>query len=370
MEEIASLFIQRGCKLARELDSNLPNLADQPNILSKSCDEIISAFRAAKERLHGSTQDTTSLSHMIFRQPQESQQPQTETSLKAGWRSPPSYTQPIMDMLQMQLQADRSPFKMRGLGSDGLVAGVGGREAEGSARSKSIGGEVQPMDASDSGNIVSSSQRQRRRKDDGERRTITAAAPRIGNTDIPPEDGFTWRKYGQKEILGSKFPRGYYRCTHQRLYQCPAKKQVQRLDDDPYTFEVTYRGEHTCHMSSTAPSVPPPAAAAGDITHEITQIITTQPAQSPSVPLSTWLSMEYLGLRGGGSNSINVLGGGGGGGGGGAGPSTTRTGKEVEFPVADMADVMFNSGSSSSNISMDFLFHSNEDKWEKEDKQS
>jgi hypothetical protein len=120
-------------------------------------------------------------------------------------------------------------------------------------------------------------------------------------------------------------------------------------------------------MSSTAPSVPPPAAAAADITHEITQIITTQPAQSPSVPLSTWLSMEYLGLRGGGSNSINVLGGGGG---GGAGPSTTRTGKEVEFPVADMADVMFNSGSSSSNISMDFLFHSNEDKWEKEDKQS
>jgi hypothetical protein len=156
MEEITSLFIQRGCKLARELDSNLPNLADQPNILSKSCDEIISAFRAAKERLHGSTQDTTSLSHMIFRQPQE-------TSLQAGWRSPPSYTQPIMDMLQMQLQADRSPFKMRGSGSDGLVAGVGGREAEGSARSKSIGGEVQPMDASDSGNIVSSSQRQRRR---------------------------------------------------------------------------------------------------------------------------------------------------------------------------------------------------------------
>jgi hypothetical protein len=163
MEEITSLFIQRGCKLARELDSNLPNLADQPNILSKSCDEIISAFRAAKERLHGSTQDTTSLSHMIFRQPQESQQPQTETSLQAGWRSPPSYTQPIMDMLQMQLQADWSPFKMRGSGSDGLVAGVGGREAEGSARSKSIGGEVQPMDASDSGNIVSSSQRQRRR---------------------------------------------------------------------------------------------------------------------------------------------------------------------------------------------------------------
>nr|GMD57729.1 WRKY transcription factor 55 [Ipomoea batatas] len=28
----------------------------------------------------------------------------------------------------------------------------------------------------------------------------------MGNVDIPPEDGYTWRKYGQKEILGSRFP--------------------------------------------------------------------------------------------------------------------------------------------------------------------
>ena len=34
-------------------------------------------------------------------------------------------------------------------------------------------------------------------------------APQFGNTEMPPEDGFTWRKYGQKEILGSKFPRFY-----------------------------------------------------------------------------------------------------------------------------------------------------------------
>ncbi|XP_059459181.1 WRKY transcription factor 55 [Corylus avellana] len=358
MEEMTSLLFQRGFKLVRELESNLPNLADQPNMLSKSCDEIVNAFRNAKEGLH---------LHMMFRQPQESQQqqPQTETSLE-GWRRSSNCTHPIMEILQMQLQADRTPPFSR---SDVLFAGEGGREAEGSARSKSIGGgELHPMDVSDSG-VVSSSQRQRRRKDDGERRTITVAAPRIGNTDIPPEDGYTWRKYGQKEILGSKFPRGYYRCTHQRLYHCPAKKQVQRLDDDPYTFEVTYRGEHTCHMSSTAPSIPPPAAAA-DITHEMTQIITTQPPPSSSIPVSSWLSMEYLGMRGGGSSggasgsgSGIVLGG------GGAGPSATRTGKDVELPVADMADVMFNSGSSSSNISMDFLFHSNDDKWETGDKQ-
>lgn len=154
MEEMTSLLFQPGFKLVRELESNLPNLADQPNMLSKSCDEIVNAFRNAKEGLH---------LQMMFRQPQESQQqqrqPQTETSLE-GWRRPSNYTQPIMEILQMQLQADRTPPFSR---SDVLFVGEGGREAEGSARSKSIGGgELHPMDVSDSG-VVSSSQRQRRR---------------------------------------------------------------------------------------------------------------------------------------------------------------------------------------------------------------
>ncbi|VVB05876.1 unnamed protein product [Arabis nemorensis] len=79
------------------------------------------------------------------------------------------------------------------------------------------------------------------------------AAARMGNMEIQPDDNYTWRKYGQKEILGSRFPRAYYRCTHQKLYKCPAKKQVQRLDDDPYMFRVTYRGSHTCHFFTKSP---------------------------------------------------------------------------------------------------------------------
>ncbi|KAG7557395.1 WRKY domain [Arabidopsis suecica] len=70
-----------------------------------------------------------------------------------------------------------------------------------------------------------------------------------------PHDGvFSWRKYGQKDILGAKYPRSYYRCTFRNTQYCWATKQVQRSDGDPTIFEVTYRGIHTCSQG-----IPPPA---------------------------------------------------------------------------------------------------------------
>nr|QWQ79531.1 WRKY transcription factor protein 13 [Zanthoxylum armatum] len=65
-----------------------------------------------------------------------------------------------------------------------------------------------------------------------------------------PEDGYCWRKYGQKDILGANFPRAYYRCTHRHAQGCLATKQVQKSDSDPTIFEVTYRGRHTCNQNS------------------------------------------------------------------------------------------------------------------------
>ncbi|XP_022770554.1 probable WRKY transcription factor 46 [Durio zibethinus] len=66
----------------------------------------------------------------------------------------------------------------------------------------------------------------------------------------PLDDGYCWRKYGQKDILGSNNPRGYYRCTHRHSQGCLATKQVQRSDRDPTIFEVKYRGRHTCNRAS------------------------------------------------------------------------------------------------------------------------
>ncbi|KAL6609781.1 hypothetical protein ACP70R_039750 [Stipagrostis hirtigluma subsp. patula] len=60
------------------------------------------------------------------------------------------------------------------------------------------------------------------------------------------DDEFIWRKYGQKDIHGSKYPRLYFRCTYKDDRGCVAKRQVQQSDADPSVYLITYFGEHTC----------------------------------------------------------------------------------------------------------------------------
>ncbi|XP_011094877.1 probable WRKY transcription factor 49 [Sesamum indicum] len=65
---------------------------------------------------------------------------------------------------------------------------------------------------------------------------------RINNCgNVMADDGYKWRKYGQKSIKNSPNPRSYYRCTNPR---CSAKKQVERSIDDPDTLIITYEGLH------------------------------------------------------------------------------------------------------------------------------
>ncbi|KAL0911471.1 hypothetical protein M5K25_019615 [Dendrobium thyrsiflorum] len=58
--------------------------------------------------------------------------------------------------------------------------------------------------------------------------------------DKPVDDGYNWRKYGQKQVKGSEFPRSYYKCTHPK---CPVKKKVERSLDGHVT-EIIYKGQH------------------------------------------------------------------------------------------------------------------------------
>ncbi|KAF7803273.1 putative WRKY transcription factor 65 [Senna tora] len=63
-----------------------------------------------------------------------------------------------------------------------------------------------------------------------------------GESNTPPSDSWAWRKYGQKPIKGSPYPRGYYRCSSSK--GCPARKQVERSRVDPTMIVVTYSCEH------------------------------------------------------------------------------------------------------------------------------
>ncbi|MED6184935.1 hypothetical protein PIB30_052263 [Stylosanthes scabra] len=74
---------------------------------------------------------------------------------------------------------------------------------------------------------------------------IPAAAPpsnRQGGGEVVPSDLWAWRKYGQKPIKGSPYPRGYYRCSSTK--GCPARKQVERSRTDPNMLVITYTSEH------------------------------------------------------------------------------------------------------------------------------
>ncbi|GAB4834546.1 WRKY Transcription Factor [Ancistrocladus abbreviatus] len=72
----------------------------------------------------------------------------------------------------------------------------------------------------------------------------------------PPDDGYSWRKYGQKDILGAKYPRSYFRCTYRSVQDCWAIKHVQRSDEDPSIFDITYKGKHTCRLAPRSKSAP------------------------------------------------------------------------------------------------------------------
>lgn len=62
------------------------------------------------------------------------------------------------------------------------------------------------------------------------------------------EDGYRWRKYGQKAVKNSPYPRSYYRCTTQK---CQVKKRVERSFQDPSVVITTYEGTHNHHVPAT-----------------------------------------------------------------------------------------------------------------------
>ncbi|XP_068640084.1 WRKY transcription factor 55-like [Aristolochia californica] len=289
--EIPLSFIIRGFQLANELESNLPSLVNQPGLLLYSCHEIAAVFNKAITEM-----STSSLRPF--------------TRLMTSGELP-------MELIPVLTEL-------------GTFEENGGESAQASDFAR----------------------RSRKRKDSKEKITQKVPAPRTGNLEIPPDDGHTWRKYGQKEILGSKFPRSYYRCTHSKL-GCEAKKHVQRDEDDPFMFEVTYLGIHSCKTSitplllpsmvQTGPTVPSPLPSTSiHLGSSSFSSHCTAEEKDKNIPLNPfWHFFRTPPLANEESSSHS------------------RGGKGTEPPVSDLVDMMFYFPSSSN--SMDTIFSCEQD---------
>ncbi|GJN07157.1 hypothetical protein PR202_ga24961 [Eleusine coracana subsp. coracana] len=77
----------------------------------------------------------------------------------------------------------------------------------------------------------------------------------VNLTSVPYDDGYEWRKYGEKKINGTQFTRSYLRCTYKDDKGCLATKYIQQKDNSyPPVFQVTYNNEHTCNCTTASPA--------------------------------------------------------------------------------------------------------------------
>lgn len=68
------------------------------------------------------------------------------------------------------------------------------------------------------------------------------------------DDGYKWRKYGQKSVKNRIHPRSYYRCN---IPGCTVKKRVERSTHDPAIVVTTYQGKHNHYRRDHHPVHPP-----------------------------------------------------------------------------------------------------------------
>ncbi|XP_073126990.1 uncharacterized protein [Henckelia pumila] len=120
---------------------------------------------------------------------------------------------------------------------------AGAAEEEGSSRSKMK--DLYPKVCED-GDVKSKKDKAKNKK---EKRPREARYAFMTKTEIDIlDDGYRWRKYGQKAVKNSPFPRSYYRCTSKK---CGVKKRVERSYEDPLVVITTYEGQHNHHSPDT-----------------------------------------------------------------------------------------------------------------------
>ncbi|WCJ27346.1 WRKY DNA-binding protein 71 [Euphorbia peplus] len=112
------------------------------------------------------------------------------------------------------------------------------------------------------------------------------------------EDGYRWRKYGQKAVKNSPYPRSYYRCTTQK---CTVKKRVERSFQDPSIVITTYEGQHNHPIPATLRG-----NAAAMLSHSMFNTPSHIPTSRPTFPQDFLLQMPHLANQIGASTATSL----------------------------------------------------------------
>ncbi|XP_073364468.1 uncharacterized protein [Aegilops tauschii subsp. strangulata] len=125
-------------------------------------------------------------------------------------------------------------------------------------------------------------------------------------TKTPGNDGFHWRKYGEKKILNAVFPRvacavvnvlgrSYYRCGYSDEHRCPAKKLVQQQNNsDPPVVMVTLINDHTCSSLFPTNNQPPRSSSSATANSQVLDFTTA--SLSSAVGVSRLKKEEDAGM--------------------------------------------------------------------------